>query len=144
VTVDENVVAYGVAGHRHAPEVDQELALLGAPVTATVQPHLLPLDQGELVSCYVTTTRPWQQAELDAAYEAWSDAHPFIELSAVPPGVRDVRDTNICRLHVRSDPRTGKVLVFSAIDNLWKGSSSQAIQNLNLMYGFDETLGIEP
>ena len=144
VTVDENVVAYGVAGHRHAPEVDQELALLGAPVTATVQPHLLPLDQGELVSCYVTTTRPWEQAELDAAYTAWSDAHPFIELSAVPPGVRDVRDTNVCRLHVRADSRTGKVLVFSAIDNLWKGSSSQAIQNLNLMYGFDETLGIEP
>ena len=61
-----------------------------------------------------------------------------------PPGVRDVRDTNMCALHVRADPRTGKVLVFSAIDNLWKGSASQAIQNLNLMYGFDETLGIEP
>jgi N-acetyl-gamma-glutamyl-phosphate reductase len=144
VAVDENVVAYGVAGHRHAPEVDQELALLGAPVTATVQPHLLPIDQGELVSCYVTTTRPWEQDELDAVYEAWSAAHPFIELSAVPPGVRDVRDTNVCALHVRADPRTGKVLVFSAIDNLWKGSASQAIQNLNLMFAFDETLGIEP
>jgi N-acetyl-gamma-glutamyl-phosphate reductase len=144
VTVDENVVAYGVAGHRHAPEVDQELALLGAHVTATVQPHLLPIDQGELVSCYVTTTRPCDQDELDAVYEAWSAAHPFIELSAVPPGVRDVRDTNICALHVRADPRTGKVLVFSAIDNLWKGSASQAIQNLNLMYAFGETLGIEP
>jgi N-acetyl-gamma-glutamyl-phosphate reductase len=144
VTVDENVVAYGVAGHRHAPEVDQELALLGAPVTATVQPHLLPIDQGELVSCYVTTTRPWDQDELDALYEAWSAAHPFVELRDTPPGVRDVRDTNMCALHVRADPRTGKVLVFSAIDNLWKGSSSQAIQNLNLMFGYDETLGIEP
>ena len=144
VTVDENVVAYGVAGHRHAPEVDQELALLGAPVTATVQPHLLPIDQGELVSCYVTTTRPWDQDELDAAYTAWSAAHPFIELRETPPGVRDVRDTNVCALHVRADPRTGKVLVFSAIDNLWKGSASQAIQNLNLMFGHDETLGIEP
>ncbi|MDP8968403.1 MAG: N-acetyl-gamma-glutamyl-phosphate reductase [Actinomycetota bacterium] len=144
VTVDENVVAYGVAGHRHAPEVDQELAVLGAPVTATVQPHLLPIDQGELVSCYVTTARAWEQAELDAAYEAWAAAHPFLEISAAPPGVRDVRDTNICALHVRADPRTGKVLVFSAIDNLWKGSASQAIQNLNLMFGYDETLGIEP
>ena len=144
VTVDENVVAYGVAGHRHAPEVDQELAVLGAHVTATVQPHLLPIDQGELVSCYVTTTRAWEQAELDAAYEAWAAAHPFLEMSAAPPGVRDVRDTNICALHVRADPRTGKVLVFSAIDNLWKGSASQAIQNLNLMFGYDETLGIEP
>jgi N-acetyl-gamma-glutamyl-phosphate reductase len=144
VTVDENVVAYGVAGHRHAPEVDQELALLGAHVTATVQPHLLPIDQGELVSCYVTTTRAWTQAELDAAYEAWAAAHPFIELSPSPPGVRDVRDTNICALHVRADPRTGKVLVFSAIDNLWKGSASQAVQNLNLMFGLPETAGIEP
>jgi len=144
VTVDENVVAYGVAGHRHAPEVDQELALLGAPVTATVQPHLLPIDQGELVSCYVTTTREYKQSELDAAYGAWAAAHPFVEMSAAPPGVRDVRDTNICALHARADARTGKVLVFSAIDNLWKGSASQAIQNLNLMFGLPETAGIEP
>jgi len=144
VTVDENVVAYGVAGHRHAPEVDQELALLGANVTATVQPHLLPIDQGELVSCYVTTTRAWEQAELDAAYAAWAAAHPFIDISPGPPGVRDVRDTNMCALHVRADARTGKVLVFSAIDNLWKGSASQAVQNLNLMYGLPETAGIEP
>ena len=144
VTVDENVVAYGVAGHRHAPELDQELAVLGAPVTATVQPHLLPLDQGELVSCYVTPSRPWSQDELDAAYGRWADDHPFIELCDVPPGVRDVRDTNVCRLHVRADERTGKVLVFSAIDNLWKGAASQAVQNLNLMFGVPETAGIEP
>ena len=144
VTVDENVVAYGVAGHRHAPEVDQELALLGAPVTATVQPHLLPIDQGELVSCYVTPTREFTQSELDAAYGAWAAAHPFVEIAAAPPGVRDVRDTNMCALHVRADTRTGKVLVFSAIDNLWKGSASQAVQNLNLMFGLPETAGIEP
>jgi N-acetyl-gamma-glutamyl-phosphate reductase len=144
VTVDENVVAYGVAGHRHAPEVDQELAALGAPVIATVQPHLLPLDQGELVSCYVTPTRPWSQEELDSSYGAWSAAHPFIELCDVPPGVRDVRETNVCALHVRADPRTGKLLVFAAIDNLWKGSASQAVQNLNLMFGLPETLGLEP
>jgi N-acetyl-gamma-glutamyl-phosphate reductase len=143
-TVDENVVAYGVAGHRHAPEVDQELAVLGAPVVATVQPHLLPLDQGELVSCYVTPSRRWTQDELDAAYGAWAADHPFIELSPVPPGVRDVRDTNVCALHVRADPRTGKVLVFSAIDNLWKGAAAQAVQNLNLMFGLAETAGIEP
>lgn len=144
VTVDENVVPYGVAGHRHAPEVDQELAALGAEVTATVQPHLLPLDQGELVSCYVTPTRPWGQDELDAAYGEWAGANPFIELSQVPPGVRDVRDTNVCALHVRADPRTGKLLVFSAIDNLWKGAASQAVQNLNIMFALPETLGIEP
>jgi len=144
VTVDENVVAYGVAGHRHAPEVDQELALLGANVTATVQPHLLPIDQGELVSCYVTTSEPWSQERLDEAYRTWAEEHPFLELAPAPPGVRDVRATNVCALHACADARTGKVLVFAAIDNLWKGAASQAVQNLNLMFGLPETLGIEP
>jgi N-acetyl-gamma-glutamyl-phosphate reductase len=63
---------------------------------------------------------------------------------ASPPGVRDVRDTNVCAICPRADARTGKVFVFAVIDNLWKGASSQAVQNLNLMFGLPETLGIEP
>jgi N-acetyl-gamma-glutamyl-phosphate reductase len=144
VTVDENVVAYGVAGHRHAPEVDQELAVLGAPVTATVQPHLLPIDQGELVSCYVTTSEAWTQQRVDETYADWAEGLPFVEIVATPPGVRDVRDCNVCAICPRADGRTGKVFVFAAIDNLWKGAASQAVQNLNLMFGHPETLGIEP
>jgi N-acetyl-gamma-glutamyl-phosphate reductase len=144
VTVDENVVPYGVGAHRHMPEIDQELALLGAAVTTTFTPHLMPLDQGELVSCYVTTSEPWDQARVDSAYGEWAEGRPFVEVVKRPPGVRDVRDSNVCVICARADARTGKVFVFAAIDNLWKGAASQAIQNLNLMFGLPETAGIEP
>jgi N-acetyl-gamma-glutamyl-phosphate reductase len=144
VAVDENVVPYGVGAHRHMPEIDQELAAFGAPLTTTFTAHLMPLDQGEMVSCYVTTSEPWTQARVDAAYGEWADGLPFVEIVASPPGVRDVRDTNVCAICPRADPRTGKVFVFAVIDNLWKGAASQAVQNLNLMFGLPETLGIEP
>jgi N-acetyl-gamma-glutamyl-phosphate reductase len=142
VSVAENVSPYKVGRHRHAPEIDQELAALGADVTTTFTPHLLPLDQGELVSCYVTPARDVAQAELDELYASAYADEPFVELSAAPPGVREVRDTNLCRVHAQVDERTGKLLVFGAIDNLWKGAASQAVQNLNLMFGFDETAGL--
>ena len=140
VAADENVTPYGVAGHRHAPEIDQELALLGAPITTTFVPHLMPLDQGELVSCYCTLREP---VDIDALYTRAYAREPFVELTDQPPGVRDVRDTNYCRIHARFDERTQKAFVFSAIDNLWKGASSQAVQNLNLMFGYDETVGLQ-
>jgi N-acetyl-gamma-glutamyl-phosphate reductase len=138
VAADENVTPYKVAAHRHAPEIEQELGL--GPIVFT--PHLVPLDQGELISAYVTPARVVEQAELDDLYAAAYAEEPFVELAARPPGVRDVRDTNICRIHAKADPRTGKLLVFSAIDNLWKGTSSQAVQTLNLMFGLDEGTGI--
>jgi N-acetyl-gamma-glutamyl-phosphate reductase len=142
VSADENVNPYGVAGHRHSPEIDQELAGLGAPVAATFTPHLLPLDQGELVSCYVTPRREVDAAELRDLYREAYDAEPFVELSERPPGVREVRDTNICRISAHADERSGKLIVFGAIDNLWKGAASQAVQNLNLMFGRPEGEGI--
>ncbi len=142
VSVDENVKAYGVGHHRHMPEIDQELAALGArDIVAAFTPHLLPLDQGELVSCYATLDR-----EVDAAalYEERYGDERFIELVTTAPGVRDVRETNYCRVQVHPDPRTGKVFVFGAIDNLWKGTASQAVQCLNLMFGLDEATGLVP
>ncbi|HEY5316731.1 MAG TPA: N-acetyl-gamma-glutamyl-phosphate reductase [Solirubrobacteraceae bacterium] len=142
VTVDENVTAYGVPRHRHTPEIEQELAALGAEVRVTFTPHLVPLDQGELVSCYVTVTRDLDAAELEALYRDAYDAEPFVELADRPPGVRDVRETNFCRISVHRDERTGRVIVFAAIDNLWKGAASQAVQNLNLMFGLPEGEGI--
>jgi N-acetyl-gamma-glutamyl-phosphate reductase len=142
VSADENVNPYGVGGHRHSPEIDQELAGLGAPVAATFTPHLVPLDQGELVSCYVIPQREVGAGELRALYEDAYGDEPFVELTDRAPGVRDVRDTNICRISVHADERTGKLLVFAAIDNLWKGAASQAVQNLNLMFGRDEGEGI--
>jgi N-acetyl-gamma-glutamyl-phosphate reductase len=145
VTVDENVSAYGVPRHRHTPEIEQELGALGAHVLITFTPHLLPLDQGELVSCYVTPPAGAgpSAAELQALYDAAYADEPFVELSGAPPGVRDVRETNICRISVHRDERTGRVIVFAAIDNLWKGAASQAIQNLNLMFGLPEGEGIQ-
>jgi N-acetyl-gamma-glutamyl-phosphate reductase len=140
VTVDENISAYGVPRHRHTPEIEQELAALGAEVTITFTPHLLPLDQGELVSCYVTPSG--NGVELEKLYADAYAAEPFVELATVPPGVRDVRETNLCRVSVHEDPRTGRVIVFSVLDNLWKGAASQAVQNLNLMFGLPEGEGI--
>ena len=140
VSVDENVTPYGVGTHRHAPEIDQELAALGADVPVTFTPHLLPLDQGELVSCYVTSAA--EPGDVVALYEEAYAGEPFVDVVDGPPGVRDVRETNICAINVQIDPRTGKVLAFGAIDNLWKGTSSQAVQSLNLMFGRPEAEGI--
>jgi len=142
VAVDENVNAYGVPRHRHTPEIEQELAELGVEIRVTFIPHLLPLDQGELVSCYVKLSDTADGLELEQLYAGAYANEPFVELTHRPPGVRDVRETNICRISVHRDDRTGRAIVFGAIDNLWKGAASQAIQNLNLMFGYDERLGI--
>jgi N-acetyl-gamma-glutamyl-phosphate reductase len=138
----ENILPYKVAAHRHTPEIEEQLALLGVEVKVQFQAHLVPLDQGEMVSCYVTTTRPVAAAELREMFAEAYAGEPFVEISEQPPGVREVRETNYCRIHAASDPHTGKVLVFSAIDNLWKGTSSQALQNLNLMFGLPEGDGL--
>jgi N-acetyl-gamma-glutamyl-phosphate reductase len=143
VSVAENVSPYGVGTHRHAPEIDQELgALAAAPLRVTFTPHLLPLDQGELVSCYVRPPGGAEPGDVVGLYEAAYADEPFVELSSRPPGVRDVRETNRCRIHVAIDPRSERVMVFGVIDNLWKGTSSQAVQSLNLMFGFDEGEGL--
>jgi N-acetyl-gamma-glutamyl-phosphate reductase len=142
VAVDENVSPYGVPRHRHTPEIEQELAALGADLSITFTPHLLPLDQGELVSCYVTPTDHETDVDLYTLYAERYEAEPFVELTDTPPGVRDVRETNICRVSVHRDDRTGRVIVFAVLDNLWKGAASQAIQNLNLMFGLPEGEGI--
>ncbi len=142
ITADENVVPYKIEGHRHTPEIEQELAALGNDVTISFMAHLLPLAQGELVSCYVT---PARDVDADELLELFDDAYarePFVELRSGPVGVLDVRDTNYCRISYHQDPRTGRVIVFSALDNLWKGAASQAVQNLNLMYGRPETEGL--
>jgi N-acetyl-gamma-glutamyl-phosphate reductase len=146
VTVDENLSPYGVPRHRHTPEIEQELAALDPAhpdLKLTFVPHLIPLDQGEMVSCYVTLTP--SGGDLIATRSIYQEAYadePFVELTEALPGVRDVRETNICRISVHRDDRTGRVLVFGVIDNLWKGAASQAIQNLNLMLGLPEGEGI--
>jgi len=135
VSVDETVKPYKVGRHRHTPEIEQEL---GDGVLVTFTPHLVPIAHGELVSCYVTPTRAEDFASL---YEMYGD-EPWVEVVEGPPGMQEVRETNFCRISVHGDERTGRVIVFATIDNLWKGTSSQAVQNLNLMFGRDESEGL--
>jgi N-acetyl-gamma-glutamyl-phosphate reductase len=142
VSVSETVAPYKVDGHRHTPEIEQELAVLGAPVTITFTPHLVPLSFGELVSCYVTPSRDVAAGEAAALYREAYAGERFVEVVEDPPGMQEVRETNACRISVHADPRTGRVIVFATIDNLWKGTSSQAVQSLNLMFGRDESEGL--
>ncbi|MHB8492868.1 MAG: N-acetyl-gamma-glutamyl-phosphate reductase, partial [Solirubrobacteraceae bacterium] len=138
----ENILPYKVAAHRHTPEIEEQLALLGTDLAVQLQTHLVPLDQGELASCYVTPTRPVSGRELRALYGDAYAAEPFVEVVDVAPGTRDVLATNFCRVFAAADEHTGKLVVLSVIDNLWKGTSSQAVQNLNVMFGRPETEGL--
>ena len=145
----ENIVPYNVAAHRHAPEIEEQLGFItasggGDPPELAVQfqAHLIPLNQGELVSCYVTPTRSVSEQELGELFAAAYASEIFVEVVDAPPGVLEVRETNFCRIFAAADEHTGKLLVFAAIDNLWKGTSSQAVQNLNIMFGLPETEGL--
>lgn len=141
VSMDENAFAYKTEGHRHRPEIEQELAALGSPAPVTFVPHLLPLDQGELTTCYAQTSEPISKDDVQALYRERYAGEPFVRVVDGPPGLRDVRDTNECHVYVTVEER-GRVLAFSAIDNLWKGASGQGVQNLNLMLGLEETMGL--
>jgi N-acetyl-gamma-glutamyl-phosphate reductase len=140
--VGENFKPYKVTGHRHTPEIQQELREMGADGPVTFVPHLLPLDQGLLSSCYVNLARKLEQDELRALYEERYAGEPFIELTDEPPSVLDVRETNLCRIQPVLAQGGEQAIVFAAIDNLWKGAAGQAVQNLNLMLGLDETEGL--
>ncbi len=135
VSVTENVQPYKVEGHRHAAELEQELN--GA--TFTFVPHLVPVEQGLLASCYVTTDLD-PAAVSDLYGEAYAD-EPFIDLVDEPPGTDEVRETNRCRIQVTVVGE--RVIALAAIDNLWKGAAGQAVQDLNLMLGLPETEGLE-
>ena len=137
----ENAFPYKTEGHRHRPEIEQELAALGSPVPVTFVPHLLPLDQGELATCFGTLTEPTSKEAIRDLYERRYADEPFVHVLDGPPNLRAVRDTNHCHVYVTVEER-GRVMAFSAIDNIWKGASSQGVQNLNLMLGLDETAGL--
>ena len=144
VSVNDSISAYKTTGHRHRPEIEQELALAGSTVQVTFVPHLVPVDQGEYVSIYASLAEPTSAEAVAARYaEAYAD-EPFVEVVAGPPNTRGVRETNHCRIHVQVEEHTGRVMIFSAIDNLWKGTASQAIQSLNVMFGLPETTGLLP
>jgi N-acetyl-gamma-glutamyl-phosphate reductase len=138
VSVAENVNPYKVDGHRHHAELARELP----GMRTTFIPHLVPVDQGLLASCYVTTKNPLEPIELTDLFRSAYHREPFVELASTPPGTRDVRETNRCRIYPTVDRETDRVLVFAVIDNLWKGAAGQAVQDLNLMLGLEETEGL--
>jgi N-acetyl-gamma-glutamyl-phosphate reductase len=144
--VNEGLTAYKIGNHRHTPEIEQELsAQAGERVTVSFTPHLIPMNRGILTTAYATFSQAMNTAQLHALYKAFYKTEPFIRL--LPPGqfpnVRNVRGSNFCDIGVHADSRTGRAVVVTAIDNLVKGAAGQAIQNMNIMMGFDETEGLQ-
>jgi N-acetyl-gamma-glutamyl-phosphate reductase len=136
VSATDNVNPYKTEGHRHMAELEQELP----GVHFTFVPHLLPIDQGLLASCYATPSEPLTREEARALFERAYENEPFVELIDEPPRTRDVRFTNRATVYVTV--AGDRLLSFCAIDNLWKGAAGQAIQDLNLMLGLPETEGL--
>ena len=143
--VNEGFKAYGVASHRHTPEIEQTLsAVHGGAVTVSFTPHLLPVNRGILSTCYAKLENPVSAKELLQQYAGrYADA-PFVRImpEGALPNVAFVKGSNYCDIGIVCDERTGRVIVVSAIDNLVKGAAGQALQNMNLMLGLDETAGL--
>jgi N-acetyl-gamma-glutamyl-phosphate reductase len=144
--VAEGAHAYGLAGHRHTPEMEQELSkAASAAVTISFTPHLLPMNRGLLATMYVTLTGEATADDLRDTLVRRYDDEPFVRITqpGVAPSTRDVRGSNTCLIGVFEDRIPGRAIVIGAIDNLVKGSSGQAVQNMNVMLGYPETLGLE-
>ena len=153
--VNESVKAYGLGGHRHVAEIEQELAELGRmgrfgsaeanPGATAVDflPHLIPMTRGILSTCHVRPTRTVSQADLDALYASAYADEPFIHVVDSPPATKHVLGSNACRVFVSLDERTGRIIAIGVIDNLVKGAAGQAIQAFNVVEGLDETTGLE-
>jgi len=145
--VSENFSAYGLAGHRHWPEIRQGLAqIAGREVGLIFTPHLLPMVRGILATLYARVTR---EADFQALYEKRYAKEPFVDVmpAGSQPDTRSARAANVCRIAVHRPRQSGhagdSLLVLSVIDNLMKGASGQAVQNMNLMFGLPETTGLE-
>ena len=146
VEVAEAVAPYAVGRHRHMPEIEQELSKgFGAPVTVSFTPHLIPMNRGELETITVELAPGRTAEDLRTAFAARYAEEPFVHLlpEGVAPATRMVRGSNHVVLNAFPDRVPGRAIVIVAIDNLVKGSSGQAIQNMNLMFGLPETLGLE-
>jgi len=145
--VNEGFKAYGVGGvHRHIPEIEQELShLAGKKLVITFTPHLVPMDRGILSTIYAVPGAPVTTAELLKLYNYFYKGEPFVRILPEGnfPSTAFVRGSNFCDIGLSVDGRSGRVIVVSAIDNLMKGASGQAVQNMNIMCGFPETMGLE-
>jgi N-acetyl-gamma-glutamyl-phosphate reductase len=142
---NENVSAYALDGHRHLPEMVQELQKLASePLTITFLPHLVPMTRGILTSCYARLLRgEMSKEEVRQLYQDFYRGEPFVKVVDFPPGTKQTWGNNLCLIHVTIDPRAGRLIIISCLDNLVKGGAGQAIQNMNLMLGFPETMGLQ-
>ena len=132
--------------HRHTPEIEQELsALAGQAVRMTFTPHLLPISRGILSTIYATLTPGFSRQDIDALYHRQYAAEPFVRLleEDVFPATQFVRGSNFCDISFKIDAATNRIIVMSAIDNIVKGASGQAVQNMNIMCGFPESTGLD-
>jgi N-acetyl-gamma-glutamyl-phosphate reductase len=144
--VNEGVKAYKIFEHRHTPEIEQELSrLAGKKLAVTFVPHLIPMDRGILSTIYVNLMRKLKTEEALSLFQEHYSKEPFIRI--YPPGklpnTKDVRGTNYCDIGMKVNETEGRMVVVTAIDNLVKGASGQAVQNMNLMLGFPETMGLD-
>ena len=143
--VNENIKAYGVAGHRHTPEIEDQLGYAcGQEVTINFTPHLVPMNRGILVTAYASLTKDVTYEEVKAAYDACYENETFVRVldKDVCPQTKWVEGSNYVDVNFKIDPRTHRIIMMGAIDNLVKGAAGQAVQNMNLMFGFDEAEGL--
>ncbi|HIW83476.1 MAG TPA: N-acetyl-gamma-glutamyl-phosphate reductase [Candidatus Dorea gallistercoris] len=144
--VNENMKAYGVASHRHTPEIEEQLGYAaGRKVTISFTPHLVPMNRGILATEYASLTQDVSREEIKAVYDAYYREEKFIRVldPGVCPETKWVEGSNYVDIGFQIDPRTNRIVLMGAIDNLVKGAAGQAIQNMNLIFGLPETEGLE-
>jgi N-acetyl-gamma-glutamyl-phosphate reductase len=145
--VNEDVCAYSLEGHRHLPEIEQELKALDPSLSPAITfvPHLVPLTRGILSTCYLklADSRRLTASRLIQIYRDFYKHAPFVKITTQPPHTKHVWATNFCLIYPTIDPRTGRLVVISCLDNLVKGGAGQAVQNMNLMFDLPETTGLE-
>jgi N-acetyl-gamma-glutamyl-phosphate reductase len=142
--VNEDTSAYALEGHRHLPEVTQELTLVNPqPFSITFVPHLVPMTRGILTTCYAPLTKKIAEKELKKIYQDFYKDEPFVRVSEAPPHTKHTWGNNMCLVYPVIDQGTGRLIVISVIDNLVKGAAGQAVQNMNIMLGLPETMGLE-
>ena len=144
--VNENIKAYGVATHRHTPEIEEQLGYAaGRPVRINFTPHLVPMNRGILITAYASLTREASYEEVKAAYDKYYTSEKFVRVldKGLCPQTRWVEGSNYVDVNFQIDPRTKRVIMMGAMDNLVKGAAGQAVQNMNLMFGLPESEGLE-
>lgn len=144
--VNENIKAYGVASHRHTPEIEEQLGYAaGHPIVINFTPHLVPMNRGILATAYASLKADVTDADVRAAYEKYYKDEKFIRIlkPGVCPETRWVEGSNYVDINYKIDPRTNRIIMMGAIDNLVKGAAGQAVQNMNLIFGLKESMGLE-